>query len=72
MMNMAYQGSGRGTAIIDELINYLRKTGYQKIRLGIDKGNPQSEAFWTKHQFKKTREEVQDGVYTYLPMELYL
>ena len=55
MMNMAYKGSGRGTAIIDELINYLRKTGYQKIRLGIDKGNPQSEAFWTKHQFKKNR-----------------
>ena len=25
-----------------------------------------------RSDFKKTREEVQDGVYTYLPMELYL
>lgn len=72
MINMKFQGEGRGTSIINVLINYLKKAGYKKIRLGIDKGNPQSDAFWSKFYFKKTGEEVKDGIYTYLPMELNL
>jgi hypothetical protein len=27
------------------------------VRLGVDKGNPQSFAFWTKNQFKAVAEK---------------
>ena len=48
MMNAEYQGRGVGTAIIDEVIAYLRAIGKAKVQLAIDKGNPQSTHFWTK------------------------
>ena len=34
----------------------LKQLGYQKIRLGVDKGNPQSFAFWSKNGFQVTGE----------------
>ena len=69
MMQQEYQGKGIGTGIIQECINCLEKNGYSKIRLAIDKGNPQSEAFWTKNGFTKTGEEYPNDISTYLPME---
>ena len=35
-----------------ESIEYLKTEGYKKIRLGVDKGNPQSFSFWKKNGFK--------------------
>ena len=71
MMEQEYQGKGVGTEIIQECIRYLGELGYSKIRLAIDKGNPQSEAFWTKNGFTKTGEEYPNEVSVYLPMEVY-
>lgn len=70
MMNHAHQGRGIATDIISDSAQYLGECGYQKIRLAIDKGNPQSDAFWTKNHFRKTGEEYpnDDGT-AYLPME---
>ena len=69
MMDTMFQGKGIGTELISECTNYLAQEGYEKIRLAIDKGNPQSEAFWTKIYFVKTGEEYPNEISTYLPME---
>ncbi|MEY8516649.1 GNAT family protein [Lachnospiraceae bacterium 29-84] len=69
MMEAAFQGTGIGSGIIHECASYLQELGYQDIRLAIDKGNPQSEAFWTKNGFHKTGEEFPNETSSYLPME---
>ena len=51
MMNPTYQGNQMGTAIISEVIDYLRSIGKTAVRLAIDKGNPQSTYFWKKNGF---------------------
>ena len=51
------QRRGIGSAIVREAADCLRAWGYRAIRLGVDRGNPQSEAFWTKNQFVPLCEE---------------
>lgn len=69
MMDKASQGKGIGTEIIKELCMAVKEQGYQYIRLGFAKGNPQSEAFWTKNGFVRTGvEDVQEN-YTVVVME---
>ena len=61
-MNAGHQGKGIGTGIISDSVTYLARLGYKKVRLGIDKGNPQSKAFWLKNGFVFTEEEYEsDG-----------
>ena len=69
MMNKDYQGKGKGTKIIKGILKYLHTLGYRNIRLGVDKDNPQSNHFWLRNGFVKTGEEVNIGIYSYLPME---
>ena len=61
MMNKKYQGEQIGTAIIDEVQDYLRSNGKTAIRLGIDKGNPQSTYFWKRNGFEVISEVDVDG-----------
>lgn len=49
-------GKGVGSAIISELMAYLKSRGFRRVRLGIDKGNPQSSHFWQKNGFVILRE----------------
>lgn len=56
MMNVQYQNKGIGTRIIEDCKEYLKKINYNKIRLGVDKGNKQSFNFWTKNEFKQIGE----------------
>lgn len=56
MMNAEYQGKGIGTNIIENVCAGLKKTGFQRIRLAVDKGNPQSNHFWIKNCFYVTAE----------------
>ena len=69
MVDQAYQKHGIGSEIIQGCIQYLNTCSYQKIRLAIDQGNSQSEAFWTKNHFVKTGEECKHECGVYLPME---
>lgn len=64
MTNVQYQNKGIGTKIINEVVMYLKSLGYKKIRLGVDKGNPQSFSFWTKNNFNVISEDE------YILMEL--
>ena len=59
MMNAAMQGTGEGTKIIFRLCQTLKALGIGRIRLGIDKGNPQSTHFWKKNGFRVIREVPQ-------------
>ena len=53
MMKKAAQGKGTGSGIISEVCRYLKETGMKTVRLGIDKGNPQSTHFWKKNGFRE-------------------
>ena len=68
MMNKSYQGKKLGTSIISETAAYLKSIGMDSIRLGIDKGNPQSTHFWKKNGFAIIR-EVPRGEWTILVAE---
>ena len=64
MTNIQYQHKGVSSKIISEIAMYLKSLGYKKIRLGVDKGNPQSYSFWSKNNFNVISED------TYILMEL--
>lgn len=51
MTDVIYQGKGIGSKIISEVCESLKTQGYKKVRLGVDKGNPQSYSFWAKNCF---------------------
>lgn len=53
MMDVDYQNRGIGSYIIDNVLEYLKLSKFQKVRLGVDKGNPQSYSFWRKNGFHK-------------------
>lgn len=66
MTDIRYQKQGIGSKIIKEVCTCLKSLGYQKVRLGVDRGNPQSHAFWLKNHFKVIEENE------YILMELTL
>ena len=49
VLNTKNQHKGIAYRIIKESIEYLKTEGYKKIRLDVDKGNPQSFSFWKKN-----------------------
>ncbi len=61
MMSKNYQGKQLGTAIISEVVEYIRSIGKTAIHLAIDKGNPQSTHFWKKNGFKVIAEADVNG-----------
>ena len=38
--------------IVRDVCTYLRELGYKKVRIGVDKENPQSNSFWCKNGFR--------------------
>ena len=68
MMRKEFQGNQCGSAIIQETAAYLKTLGMTAIRLGIDKGNPQSTHFWKKNGFV-VKEEIDRGNWTVLLAE---
>ena len=72
MVEIELQGRGIGTEVISDCMEYLKELGYQKVRLAIDEGNPQSQAFWIKNLFQKTGQRVPNDISAYLPMERML
>ena len=56
MVNAKYQNAGIGSKIVCDSLGYLREEGFEKVRIGVDKGNPQSFAFWKKNGFSVVSE----------------
>lgn len=69
MTDAACQNQGVGSGIIQELISAMAAGGFEKIRLAVDEGNPQSEAFWQKNHFIRTGERYPAETSVYIPME---
>jgi len=63
------QGRGTGTALITELLSFLKGHGFRYVRLGYVKGNPESRAFWIKNHFLPTGAETDGGGYTITVMQ---
>lgn len=63
MTDASTQGQGFGTAIITELTACLTALGYDSIRLGWIRGNPQSEHFWRKNGFSPILTTKNNGPY---------
>ncbi len=57
MLNKKFQNQGIGSCIINECADCLKEMNFEKIQLGVDKGNPQSYSFWLKNQFKTIDED---------------
>ncbi len=72
MLSSNVQGHGVGTDIITEAFAYLKECGFDKVKLGYAKGNPQSEHFWIKNGFDRTGVEVQNEGYVVVVMEKML
>ena len=52
MVNVLYQNNGVGSGIVGDVCSYLKQLGYKKVRIGVDKENPQSNSFWHKNGFR--------------------
>lgn len=61
MMKKDLQGQNLGTALVQEVADYLKSTGKTAIRLAIDKGNLQSTHFWKKNGFLVIKEVDRSG-----------
>ena len=57
MVSAEKQGKGVGSGIIRDMAASLKAVGYREMQLGVDKGNPQSFAFWTKNGFEVLHED---------------
>jgi len=69
ILRKGLQGRGTGTAMVKELMAFLKDQGFSFVRLGYVKGNPQSKAFWEKNQFSPTGVEPEGDGYTMVVME---
>ena len=69
MVDIRRQGQNIGSAIIRDVESYLKKVGIKKVRLAINKGNPQSTHFWTKNDYIVFREVNKNGKETLLEAE---
>ena len=67
MIKSEYQNRGIGSKIVTECAECLQKLGFHKIRLGVDKGNPQSNTFWRKNGFVM----VHEGEYIIMELSFY-
>ena len=61
MMDAEYSGRGEGSRIVRKVCTALREEGFQRARLCIDKGNPQSSHFWQKNGFVPVKEADRNG-----------
>ena len=69
MVDAGRSNKGVGSGIIKELDEFLSNNGFEFIRLGWVKGNPQAEHFWHKNGFKETGVTYDTDGYTVIVAE---
>ena len=57
------------TEVLRDVEAALRAAGFRTLRLAVDRGNPQSWAFWTKNGCTRDGPERPNGFSAYLPMK---
>ena len=68
MMAAEKQGRGAGSHLVQDVLKELKRLGFAKARLCINKGNPQSSHFWYKNGFVPLKETAR-GVETVILAE---
>lgn len=63
------QGSGLGSHLVSEAMNFFSEEGYHAVRLAYVKTNPQARHFWTKNGFSPTGIETVWGESIVVVME---
>ena len=69
MLDIDYQGTGRATALLNEILSALKTESFRHVRLGYIQGNPQSERFWYKNGFNPTGTRSATDAYTVVHMQ---
>lgn len=69
MVDKSCQGQGIGSRIVADIENAMRTAGMLHSRLAVDKGNPQSYAFWTKNGYAVCGLEKPNGFSAYIPLQ---
>ena len=69
ILSPACQGRGEASAILRATEAALAAEGFRELRLAVDKGNPQSWAFWHKNGYTRYGPERPNGFSAYLPMK---
>lgn len=69
ILDPACQGRGEASAILRATEAALAAEGFRELRLAVDKGNPQSWAFWHKNGYTRYGPERPNGFSAYLPMK---
>ena len=69
ILSPACQGRGAGSGILRDVEAARRAAGFRTLRLAVDRGNPQSWAFWTKNGYTRYGPERPNGFSAYLPMK---
>ena len=69
ILSPACQGRGVGSGILRDTEAALGAAGFRELRLAVDRGNPQSWAFWTKNGYTRYGPERPNGFSAYLPMK---
>ena len=69
ILSPACQGRGAGSGILRDVEAALRAAGFRTLRLAVDRGNPQSWAFWHKNGYTRYGPERPNGFSAYLPMK---
>ena len=64
MLDAAFQGCGRGSALVAELCAALKALGFRAVRLGWIEANPQASRFWRKNGFTETGAAYDTDGYT--------
>lgn len=67
MMDPEHQYKGLGSKIISECAECIKASGFDKIRLAVDRENPQSNAFWKKNGFLV----IDEGEYIIMELNLF-
>lgn len=69
ILDKAYQRKGIGSGIMSELLAFLKKEGFQFVRLGCIKGNLEGTKFWLQNGFLPTGDETETESYTVVVMQ---
>lgn len=72
MVDAQEQGKNTGSGIVGELLEFLKRLGYERVELAYVQGNEQSRRFWVKNGFEENGRRKETEEYTACVMERIL
>lgn len=69
MVRKELHGTGVGSQIIGELLEFLKQQQFENVRLGCIEDNKEAKSFWQKMGFEFTGSKSDAGDYVVLGMQ---